>query len=180
MKVSVIATCVVIYTALLMADDTSSVMADEFSKKDTRPLITDVALDAQGTLTGIVLSDDARPAPNAPVRIYSGDRVVARASTDGHGRFHVAGLRNGVHHVTVADSRRSVRLWSAQTAPPAASRGLTLVSSRRIIRGQQPDGLFPGGLPMQNGGILLIGGAAAFAIGDSLSDSSGFTVSASP
>lgn len=82
-------------------------------------------LDAQGTAIA-----------GATVSVRTSGKEVARVLTDQSGKFQVAGLKGGVHQIATAGQQDVYRLWSPQTAPPAAQQGLMLVSNTDLVRGQ--------------------------------------------
>ncbi|MCA9230061.1 MAG: carboxypeptidase regulatory-like domain-containing protein [Planctomycetales bacterium] len=100
----------------------------------------DVALHEGGVLLGQVVDAQGGSVAGAPVSLYSGGKEVARTESDVAGKFAVSGLQGGVYQVASAQGQDVYRLWNAQTAPPAAQRGMMLVSNPDIVRGQGPFG----------------------------------------
>jgi hypothetical protein len=70
------------------------------------------------------------------VVVQAAGQEIARTLTDSEGNFRVDGLKGGVHRVNAADQQSLYRLWAPSTAPPAAQRGLMLVSATDVVRGQ--------------------------------------------
>ena len=103
---------------------------------------TDIALGAQGILTGRVVDASGNALAAAPLVIRYGDHEVARAVTMGDGSFSVANLRGGVHQVVVGPHQAALRLWSKETAPPSARDQLLVVAGDNVVRGN----LGPAGL----------------------------------
>lgn len=98
--------------------------------------VRDVALHGTGILTGQLLDAQGVAIDDASVSVAKAGKEVARVKTDKQGKFRVAGLTGGVHQVATAESVGVYRLWAPQTAPPAAQRGLLLVSNAQVVRGQ--------------------------------------------
>jgi len=96
----------------------------------------DVALHQGGVLLGQVVDAQGASLANTSVSLVSGGKVVARTQSDPTGKFTVSGLKGGVYQVASANHQGTYRLWSPQTAPPAAGRGILLVSGQDIARGQ--------------------------------------------
>ncbi|MEZ6131456.1 MAG: carboxypeptidase-like regulatory domain-containing protein [Planctomycetaceae bacterium] len=98
--------------------------------------VTDVALAAQGDLTGTIVNEQGQPLADMPVQIVHDRKVVAMVKSDATGRYSVKGLRGGLHMVRTVNNQTLCRFWNAGAAPPAASRSLTLTSSSTVVRGQ--------------------------------------------
>jgi hypothetical protein len=98
---------------------------------------TDVALDANGNLKGIVLTSAGQPLGQTPVRIHRNGTPVAAITTDTHGEFTVEGLRGGAYQIETVSAQLPVRIWAPHTAPPsAARRAVVLVDSQDVVRAQ--------------------------------------------
>jgi protocatechuate 3,4-dioxygenase beta subunit len=100
-----------------------------------KPTIRDVALDADGALVGQVLSPEGLPLSDTRVALAQLNQVVGETTTDKQGKFAIKGLRGGTYEVRSQQASAAVRLWTADTAPPAASKGALLVSQRTTLRG---------------------------------------------
>jgi len=96
----------------------------------------DVALHDGGVLLGQVVNAQGASLANTSVSLISGGKVVARTQSDPTGKFTVSGLKGGVYQVASANHQGTYRLWSPRTAPPAASRGILLVSGEDFALGQ--------------------------------------------
>ena len=118
-------------------------------------VVTDVALGAQGVLVGHVVDEQGRALDGATVQVSFGAAVVARTVADQNGRFAVQGLRRGQHRILAGKTEQIVRLWVAQTAPPAARNSALIVNGQSVVRGQF------GGL----GGLSGVGAVAGIAAG---------------
>ncbi len=123
----------------------------------------DVTLHEGGVLLGQVVDAQGANVALTQVTLYAGGKEIARTQSDNTGKFSISGLKGGVYQVASANNRGVYRLWSPQTAPPAAGRGVMLVSGSDIARGQ-------GGSPF--GGVvnwiakhpIMTAGAVAAAI----------------
>ena len=102
----------------------------------SEPLVSDVALQARGTLTGCVVGQGGMSAVRETVFISRGGAVVATCQTDASGRFTLAGLTGGVYEVRWAQGATICRLWAPQTAPPSAVADLQLSANAPVVRGQ--------------------------------------------
>jgi hypothetical protein len=108
----------------------------------TIPAVTDVQLDPQGSLRGMVLNPQGIPLAKIPLVLRRGPEEVARTSTDPLGRFSVAGLRGGTYQLVAGGYAKLFRVWTARSAPPQAKQAALLVVGDDVLRGQQPLGEF--------------------------------------
>lgn len=128
---------------------------------------SDVALDDQGRLQGIVLDKTGRPLALASVAVSQSGRPVAAIQTDYQGRFAVAGLRGGVYQVQAPHRTAVVRLWAPRTAPPGAADRLVITPASDTVRAQGGGGIMQFVTnPWVLGGVV----AAAIAIPLALDD----------
>ena len=100
----------------------------------------DVALRQGGVLLGQIVDAKGVSIAKTQVTLFSGGKEVARTQSDSAGRFAVKGLKGGVYQVASSNNRGIYRLWSAQTAPPSAQRGMMLVSDADLALGQSGSG----------------------------------------
>ena len=107
-----------------------------------RPVLSDVELDAKGTLRAIVINAQGIPVAGTPIVVYQGSREVGRTSTDAMGWFSIRGLRGGTCQVTVGRHAVRLRTWAARTAPPKTKRAALIVVGDGVVRGQRPLGEF--------------------------------------
>jgi len=98
--------------------------------------IGDVALGNQGLLTGKAVDAQGHPLDGAVVKVYFNGSQVVQTVSDQNGLFAVQGLRGGVHRVVAGQSEQIVRLWAANTAPPAAQQNALVVDDSNTVRGQ--------------------------------------------
>lgn len=98
----------------------------------------DVELDRRGCLQGMVVDVQGAPVAHAVVVIEAGGQEVGRTETDGLGRFVMGPLCGSAYQLRVGHQRRLVRIWAADTAPPAAKPMVLVVLGGDVVRGQLP------------------------------------------
>ena len=103
-----------------------------------QPRITDVALAEDGALHGVVVDGQAVPVPSVPVVLSQADRQVATTLSDAQGRFTLTAVRGGVYQITAGQGVAVYRVWTAASAPPAASKIALVNAQPQIVRGQMP------------------------------------------
>lgn len=118
----------------------------------------DVVTSRAGALSGAVVNRKNQPAANAKVRLdQAGGKQSREEVTDAAGRFVFKDVRPGLYTLTVqsaeGQSRQVARVWSTQTAPPAA----TPVALIALQEGQANDEDVVRGLPAAGAGGLLVG-----------------------
>lgn len=114
---------------------------------------SDVALRAGGLLVGQVVDAHGKALADAEVSVLLGEDEVVRTLTDKNGVFAAKGLRGGEYQIVAGGGQVAYRLWAEQTAPPAASNGVLIVTGSEIINGQCQT-CPPAGCPPQHGGIV--------------------------
>jgi len=98
---------------------------------------SDIVLQDDGALVGRIVDAQGLAVANTPVSVQTGGKEVARVLTDETGRFRVAELKGGVYQVASTGHQGVYRLWAPRTAPPAAAKGLSIVSQPTdVVRGQ--------------------------------------------
>ena len=100
------------------------------------PRPADVALNADGALSGQLVTSQGAAIASAPVVIMQNGREITRITTDANGNFQLADLRGGVYEVAAPGHLAQYRVWAPGTAPPAASKGLMVVSGDTAVLGQ--------------------------------------------
>lgn len=119
----------------------------------------DVALAKGGMFQGHLYDDKGKAIEGAPVVIRQAGRVVAETTTQEDGLFELKNLRGGTYEVKAGKVDGVCRLWSPNTAPPAAVSEVTVVSGTNIVRGQD-GGFFPGAIDPIDVALFSIGIAA--------------------
>ncbi len=87
----------------------------------------DLALSANGGLSGVIVTTEGHVLDGALVNIRQGGKEITNATTDEKGRFMVNGLTNGIYEVGVGNKVVQVRTWSAEIAPPTAHKQAVIV-----------------------------------------------------
>lgn len=131
-------------------------------------ITTDIALRDGGVLVGQVVDGQGVALARTPVAVLQNNKEIARVETDKQGTFAVAGLKGGVYQVASLGHQGVYRLWAAQTAPPAAKKGLIMVSGN-VVRGQGPFSTVTGWIsehPLMTTAILATAIAVPLAIDD--------------
>ncbi len=152
---------------MLVAGESTTVAPMPVKLNAQRP--ADIVLQDQGVLVGRIVDSKGLAVANSPVSLQTGGKEVARVVSDDMGRFRATGLKGGVYQVASTGQQGVYRLWAPQTAPPAAAKGLSLVSQPvEVVRGQF--GGAGGGNPFSTAGQwiaehpIITAGAVAAAI----------------
>ena len=126
---------------------------------------SDVVLQDKGVLVGRIVDSKGTAVACTPVSLQTGGKEVARVVSDDRGRFEAKGLKGGVYHVASNGHQGVYRLWAPRTAPPAAARGLSIVSQPTdVVRGQfgpSPGPLASAGQWIAEHPIITAGAVAA-------------------
>lgn len=140
----------------------------------------DVALRDGGLLVGQVVDAQGKPLASVEVSVRQAGAEIVRTKTDKNGVFAANGLRGGEYQMIAAGGQVNYRLWAAQTAPPAASNGVLIVTGDDVINGQcqtcPPNACPPGhvggivGFVKNHPMLVAAGVAAAIAIPVALAD----------
>jgi hypothetical protein len=128
-------------------------LAPDASASEQIARSVDVALQSGGLLIGQVVNAEGQPFAKAEVVLKAGGNEIARCQTDNAGTFQVAGLKGGPVEVAAVGVAGTCRLWAPGTAPPAAQRGLLVVSADDVVRGQHMSGR---GVRGHGGGLLAL------------------------
>lgn len=124
--------------------------------------ISDVALAANGMLTGQVVDQQGIGLSNIPVSVRQQGREITNAVTDGTGRFAVSGLRGGTCQLLAANGQSVVRVWTANAAPPIAKSSVMIVANGgQVLRANYGCGIGPWVLPALAAGGIIAGVAIA-------------------
>ncbi len=100
------------------------------------PQVRDVALAADGSMRGRVVSLEGLGQGEVSVVARLAGREVARTTTDKTGHFSLAVPRGGVYEVQTGSQITLYRLWAAKTAPPAAVEAALIVVGEDVLRAQ--------------------------------------------
>lgn len=98
--------------------------------------VRDVALAPGGVLVGQVVDQQGAVRAGSTVSIQQSDQEVVRTQTDKNGVFATQGMRGGQYLVVSEDGQSICRLWAPNTAPPAASDAVVVVTGQDVVRGQ--------------------------------------------
>lgn len=96
----------------------------------------DVALNHNGVLVGQMVDANGVPATDAVFSIAKKGEAAVSVKTRENGKFVVPDLRGGHYQVVSAQGTSHFRLWSNGTAPKNAMKGMLLVSTKQVARGQ--------------------------------------------
>jgi len=131
---------VVVAVCLGMAMPVPAVQAGEVRKAADSPSIeiSDLVLDLQGGLHGVVVDVHGAPQSAAKVVLLKDKRELGRTRTDKLGRFRFSGVRGGVYSLQSGGQVRFVRVWTTKAAPPGAKATALMVAGNGVIRGQMP------------------------------------------
>lgn len=110
--------------------------SEKFTAARAAPQVRDVALAADGSLRGRVVSLAGIGLGEVGVVARLAGREVARATSDKTGYFSLAVPRGGVYEVQAGSQITLYRLWAARTAPPAAAKAALIVAGEDVLRAQ--------------------------------------------
>ena len=99
-------------------------------------VIRDIALRPGGVLVGQIVTVEGTAQAKAPVSLQQNGKELVRTVTDANGLYAIKGLRGGVYHVVSRQTVETYRLWSPDTAPPAAKDAALMVEGNGVVRGQ--------------------------------------------
>ncbi len=134
--------------------------------------VRDIALGQGGTLSGRVLDSHGKAISNVPVQIHQDGHLVAHAVTDTSGQFSAPQLAGGVYSISSPNQQDTFRIWSADAAPPIATRAIEMTDGQ-IVRGQCERCRVGGqcaGCRVGSPWLIALGIAAAIAIPLALDD----------
>lgn len=136
------------------------------------PSVQDVALDADGTLRGALLTRQGNPLPRHLVILSRDRHELGQTMSDDQGRFRFPGLRGGVYGLSADGPSQVYRVWTANAAPPKAIPEVVLISGDVVQRGQRPFAELFVADPVVLGVILAAAIAIPVAVHNSRSDKS--------
>lgn len=126
----------VLHTSALEAATLSAAANTPRRAPQPARLASDVELDADGSMHGLVVDVEGVPAAGRSVVLHQMDRELANTRTNALGRFRISRLRGGTYRLSVDGHGRMIRAWSANTAPPSAKSVALLVLGGEVVRGQ--------------------------------------------
>lgn len=119
--------------------------------------VLDVVLDSENRLHGQLVDGSAVPSRSSLILMSEG-QPPRKLTTGADGGFVVRLSRGGTYQLATADRVTTVRVWTANAAPPHSQRQLVLVQGD-VLRGQQ------GRIPHSSISPWVIAGVVAVAIG---------------
>jgi len=104
---------------------------------DQPALVTrDVALQANHVLVGRFVDVEGRAIDGATVTLHQGQQAIAQTTTDVSGVYQFVNMRSGQYEIAAGNTSQSFRVWTMQSAPPAAQPYATVVNPTAVVRGQ--------------------------------------------
>jgi hypothetical protein len=156
----------------------SAFTADQNVRQAVNNNVIDVALNAEGSLEGKVISSSKSAVNGTEVVVYQGSKEIVRTVTNKEGEFKVNNLKNGVYTVTADKGMGEVRVWETAYAPPAAEQNVVLMSGQRIVRGQNGT---PNWVPLVfTTGLIGGAGYAIYEVSTNDKDPQRITIPATP
>ena len=110
--------------------------AEPFKAASAAPQIRDLALAADGSMRGRVVTPEGIGQGEVIVAARQAGREVARTTTDKTGYFSLAVPRGGIYEVQAGSQVTLYRLWAARTAPPNAAQAALIVAGEDVLRAQ--------------------------------------------
>ena len=104
--------------------------------RGTLPQVRDVVPGPNGLFSGRVTTSAGAPDTACPVLIQHQGKTIATATTNHRGRFHVLGLKAGIHVIKCRQSSVVCRVWRRGAAPPTARDHVLITTDEQLIRGQ--------------------------------------------
>jgi len=101
-----------------------------------KPVVTDVRLQEGAILVGVTVDDQGARMAGIPVSLRSNDQELAVGVTNPEGIFAFRGVHQGIYQVASGKSVGTFRVWTVETAPPAAQQAAMVVVSDGVVRGQ--------------------------------------------
>lgn len=146
----------VVLTAVIGMLVPQGVLLSETNAPAARPKVLDVALGANGRMTGQFVDSQGKGVPARELILLSRNGVQRRTRTNQRGEFRFEQLRGGMMVLTDQEQSVALRVWTGQAAPKQAVRRVLLVRNERTTRGQQ--------LNPPNRGFLTDHAAAEFVV----------------
>jgi hypothetical protein len=97
----------------------------------------DVALTADGALSGRVFNAQGKPLDGVVVSLQRrGDETARETTSDSEGRIKFTKVRGGLYQVRTPQSEGVYRLWPADAAPDQSMKTVVMSGSGPVMRGQ--------------------------------------------
>jgi hypothetical protein len=107
-----------------------------FAASPEAPVVTDVKLQEGVVLVGFAVDDQGAPMAGIPVSLRSNGQELAVGVTNPDGIFAFRGVHQGIYQVASGKSVGTFRVWTVETAPPAAQQAALVVVTDGVVRGQ--------------------------------------------
>lgn len=108
--------------------------------EQSRPAVSDVALQQDGVLRGQVVSTAGTPQAKLQVVLIKNGKVLAATQTNAKGEFAVADVSPGVYQIESPHAGGVYRVWDQRSAPPVAKSGVFMVGDSNVVRGKGAGG----------------------------------------
>lgn len=107
-----------------------------FAASPEAPVVTDVKLQEGAILVGVTVDDQGARLAGTPVSLRSSGEELAVGATNPDGIFAFRGVHQGIYQVASGKSVGTFRVWTVETAPPAAQQAAMVVVTDGVVRGQ--------------------------------------------
>lgn len=119
----------------MMIPNAPAIAAGQVQVKTVDAKIFDISLSKEGAFKGRVVDHTGSAIEGAEVTIKQDNKEVARTVTDKSGSYSVSNLKGGVYSVASGATEGTYRVWTEQSAPPAAKEQSLLVLGENGARG---------------------------------------------
>jgi len=110
---------------------------EQLVRSPIKQAINDVELKSGGILSGQVVDSAGQPLVGQAIVVRQSDRAPINSHTDEKGRFRLHGLSAGLCSIEYGEAPIVCRCWSPNTAPPAATNEVLLITGESIERSQR-------------------------------------------
>ena len=117
------------FESIVCAQDTTA--GEQYASRSS----SDVALNSRDQLFGRVVSAQGQPTSQTAVQLFQNNRLVASARTNLDGNFQTGPIAGGTYLLVTGNQKLTIRAWTSNTAPPAATPNV-LIAESTVIRGQ--------------------------------------------
>ncbi|MCA8996542.1 MAG: hypothetical protein KDA80_06150 [Planctomycetaceae bacterium] len=98
--------------------------------------VMDVALDANGVLTGQLVDGAGQQIDNAQIAVWQADQQLGTLMTGAEGQFRIRGMKSGIYRLDCPGNSVMCRVWPEEIAPPTARNAVVMVTGDGVARGQ--------------------------------------------